>query len=169
MWSYVCRIQVNPTCVLSILETQRLKVGESLKSRLCPFLSLHIVTNCNFSSEISFVFCFTAICCLPPSPLLHWYRLWPKFFSPIWQNWTADQSLTSECRLHISPWRHSTGCCDSISMYKMTSTTARENRRLYIQIVMKPCIHCLIRALWRFGVIAVTYFCFWNVEPDSFS
>ena len=26
--------------------------------------------------------------------------------------------------------------------------------------VTKPLIHCLIRALWRFGVVAVTYFCF---------
>jgi hypothetical protein len=27
-------------------------------------------------------------------------------------------------------------------------------------LVTKPLIHCLIRALWRFGVVAVTYFCF---------
>jgi hypothetical protein len=26
--------------------------------------------------------------------------------------------------------------------------------------VTKPLIYCLIRALWRFGVVTVTYFCF---------
>jgi hypothetical protein len=35
-----------------------------------PLFSLHV--DVNFSNEISFVFCFTLICCFLPSQLLDW-------------------------------------------------------------------------------------------------
>ncbi len=94
MWSHVCRIQVYPACVLSILETQGLKVGESLKSRLCPFLRLNIVIKCNFSNDTLF----------SAQSITWWVGIVTETSQFSLTILTTDQRLASEHRLHIAHW-----------------------------------------------------------------